>query len=248
MRLRQLLPEPGIVTSEQAASGLDLADKAPPERPYLVLNMVSTVDGRVTIDGRSGAVSSGADRELFLDLRTQPDAVMAGAGTVRTERYGRLVRAPGRRERREREGRSADPLAVIVSGRLFLDAEIPLLQDPDSHVVIITADRDREIDGVCARVDYLRRDLGAGLRAALEQLQRDYGVRSVLCEGGPRLNATLLREGLVDELFLSIAPKVAAKPGPTMVGAGGPEDPASLELMSLFEAEDMLFTRYRIAR
>jgi riboflavin-specific deaminase-like protein len=248
MHLHQLLPEPGELTSQEATSGLDLASKAPPERPYLVLNMVVTLDGRVAIDGRSGPVGSDADRELFLDLRTQADAVMAGAGTVRTERYGRLVRAPERRDRRTGEGLDADPLAVIVSGRLFLDAEIPLLQDPDSHVVIITDDRDGEIDGVRARVDYLRRDPHGGLRAPLEQLRREYGVRSVLCEGGPRLNAHLLREDLVDELFVSIAPKIAGQPGPTMIGAGGPETPAALELVSLLEAEAMLFTRYRVAR
>ncbi len=248
MPLRQLFPEPDELTSQQATSGLDLGSKAPPERPYLVLNMVVTLDGRVAIDGRSGPVGSDADRELFLDLRTQADAVMAGAGTVRTERYGRLVRAPERRDRRAGEGLDPDPLAVIVSGRLFLDAEIPLLQDPDSHVVIVTDDRDSEIDGVRARVDYLRRDAPDGLRASLEQLRRDYGVRSVLCEGGPRLNAHLLREGLVDELFVSISPKIAGQPGPTLVGAGGPEGPAELEMMSVLEAEAMLFTRYRIAR
>src|SRR2546423_9822015 len=82
VKLRRLLPEPGEVTAEEATSGMRLGDLAPPERPYLVLNMVSTLDGRIAIDGRSGPIGGEADRELFFGLRTQADAVMVGAGTL----------------------------------------------------------------------------------------------------------------------------------------------------------------------
>src|ERR1700689_1510759 len=60
------------------------------ERPYVLLNMASTVDGRATIGGRSGPIGNRADHELFHALRTTVDAVLVGAGTVRAERYGRL--------------------------------------------------------------------------------------------------------------------------------------------------------------
>src|SRR3954452_20601907 len=120
MLIRRLHPEPGEVTPEEATSGLRLGDLAPPERPYLVLNMVETLDGRIAIGGRSGPIGDEADRELFHGLRTQADAVMVGAGPVRTERYGRIVRAPERRARREAEGLAADPLAIVVSASLNL--------------------------------------------------------------------------------------------------------------------------------
>ena len=84
-----------------AACGL--AELAPPDRPYLVVNMAATADGRVAIDGRSGPVAGEADRELFHELRTQADAVMAGAGTVRAERYRRVVK-DALRATRERRG------------------------------------------------------------------------------------------------------------------------------------------------
>src|SRR5215212_2961959 len=113
--LRRLHPDPALVTTEEATSGLRLGELAPADRPYLVLNMVSTLDGRIAIDGRSGPIGDEADRELFHGLRTQADAVMVGAGTIRAERYGRIVRKPERREQRVAGGLAADPLAVVVS-------------------------------------------------------------------------------------------------------------------------------------
>src|SRR3954466_14186259 len=134
VKLRRLLPEPGEVTAEEVTTGMRLGDLAPPDRPYLALNMVATLDGRITIDGRSGPIGAEADRELFHCLRTQADAVMVGAGTIRTERYGRIVRKPERREQRVAEGLDPDPLAVIVSARLRLPPDLPLLQDEHSTV------------------------------------------------------------------------------------------------------------------
>src|SRR5919107_224881 len=94
VKLRRLHPDPGETTTEEATTGLSLGELAPPERPYLVLNMVETLDGRIAIDGRSGPIGSDADRELFHGLRTQADAIMVGAGTIRTERYGRIAKRP----------------------------------------------------------------------------------------------------------------------------------------------------------
>src|SRR3954449_2353013 len=155
MHLRRLHPEPGELTPEEATTGLRLGDLAPPDRPYLVLNMVSTLDGRIAIDGRSGPIGDEADHELFHGFRTQADAVMVGAGTIRTERYGRIARKPERREQRVAEGLAPGPLAVIVSAPLRVPPDLPLLQDPDSTVVILTASED-ELPETPARVHYAR--------------------------------------------------------------------------------------------
>jgi riboflavin-specific deaminase-like protein len=245
--VRRLLPDEGTVTVDEAASGLGLGERAPDDRPYLVLNMISTADGKATIEGRTRALGSEADRALFHHLRTQADAVMVGAGTLRIERYGRMVRLPELREKREREGLAPDPVAVVVSGRLLLPADIPLLADPDSRVVVVTA-ADGEIEGSAAEVDYLRTP-GEPLELAphLRALRSDHGVRSILCEGGPTLNWTLLREGLVDELFLTVAPKLAGgRDVPTIVTGDPLGQPLDLELVSLHEGEGELFLRYRV--
>jgi riboflavin-specific deaminase-like protein len=247
VHLRRLLPEPGELTPEEATSGLRLGELAPPDRPYLVVNMVSTLDGRIAIGGRSGPIGDEADRELFHGLRTQADAVMVGAGTIRTERYGRIVRSPERRARREAEGLAADPLAVVVSARLALPPDLPLLQDPDSTVVILTASAD-ELPPVPARVEYLRGPAGVELelRPLLARLRSEYGVRSILCEGGPGLNESLIREQLIDELLLCLAPKLAGGPPLTILTGDPVERPIECELVWLLEHRGHLFGRYRL--
>jgi riboflavin-specific deaminase-like protein len=248
--LRRLHPEPSVLTAEEATTGLRLGELAPPDRPYLALNMVETLDGRVTIDGRSGPIGNRADRELFHGLRTQVDAVMAGAGTVRTERYGRMIKSDELRERRVRDGLAPDPIACVVSARLNLPADLPLLQDTGSHVVALTAS-DADPPEVPARCEVIRGDLEPGhglvLAPLLRRLRSEYGVRSILCEGGPALNQGLLSEGLVDELWLALAPKLAAG-DPLTVVTGPPLRPTiELELISVLESEGHLFMRYRVA-
>jgi riboflavin-specific deaminase-like protein len=250
MRIRQLFPQQAELTVAEAAQGLRLGDLAPPDRPYLALNMVATLDGRVTIGGRSGPIGNAADRELFHALRTQVDAVMAGAGTVRAERYGRLVRDPERRERRVAEGLAADPVAIVPSGRLDLPEDLPLFQDAHSTVFVLTHSHD-ELPAVPARVEYLRgrpHHGGAELGPLLGRLRRDHGVKSILCEGGPGLNAALLHEGLVDELFLSLAPKLAGGAGLGLVSGEPLPEVLDFELVSLFDSGEDLFMRYRLKR
>ena len=235
------------MTPEEACAGMRLGDLAPPDLPYLVLNMVSTLDGRIAVDGRSGPIGDEADRELFFGLRTQADAVMVGAGTVRTERYGRLLRKPELRERRVAEGLAPDPLAVVVSARLRLPADIPLLQDEHSTVAVLTASGE-ELPATPAKVHYLRgpADIELELRPLLERLRSEFGVRSILCEGGPSLNESLIAEGLVDELFLSLAPKLAGGPPLTLLTGDPLPEPLDLELVWLLEHDGHLFARYRL--
>jgi riboflavin-specific deaminase-like protein len=247
VKLRRLLPEPGEVTAEEATSGMHLGDLAPPDRPYLVLNMVATLDGRITIDGRSGQIGDEADRELFFGLRTQADAVMVGAGTIRTERYGHIVRRPGLRERRVAEGLEPEPPAVVVSARLRLPEDIPLLQTEDCRVVVLTASED-VLPDTPAEIHYLRGPPGIDLelRPLVERLRTEFGIRSILCEGGPSLNASLIEEGLVDELFLSIAPKLAGGPPLTVLTGDPLPEPLTTELVWLLEHDGHLFGRYRL--
>jgi len=245
--LRRVQPDPGELTADELAALLDFAALAPAERPYVAVNMVATVDGRATVSGRTAPISSVADRQVFHALRTRVDAVMVGAGTVRTERYGRLVRDPGRRAQRSAAGLQPDPLAIVVSGRLDLPADLPLLQAPEQRIVIVTAS-DAVIEGCAARVDYIRSspvDMGA----ALARLRAEHGVRSILCEGGPSLNGTLLAAGLIDELFLTTVEKLAGGAGAlTIVQGATIEEPADLELVWLVTSGSELFARYAVRR
>jgi riboflavin-specific deaminase-like protein len=257
LELTRLYPDPARVEVAAVAAALRDVAAASAARPYLALNFASTADGRITIGGRSGPIGNEADRELFHELRGQADAVMVGASTVRGEGYRRLIREPERRERRRAAGLDPDPLAVIVSARLRLDPSIPLLQDEQSHVVIVTASP-MELEGVRARVDYLRPpeapdeelpDGGPMLELAplMPLLRERHGVELVLCEGGSVLAHTLAREGLVDELLLSLAPKLAAGDGPAVTTGPAFEPPLAMTLASAHEAGGHLFLRYRVA-
>jgi riboflavin-specific deaminase-like protein len=252
--LRRLLP-PGPDTDPQRfVDGLELesATAGADGRPLVLLNMASTVDGRASIGGRSGAIGNRADRVLFHALRGAVDAVMVGAGTVRAERYGRMIRDEERRRRRTERGLPAEPLASIVSASLELPADLPLLSEPAAHVVILTPS-EGSVGEVAAHVEYVRAGRGSvcSLATALAELHARFSVRTLLCEGGPRLNHDLLRAGLVDELFLSLAPMLAGGDDPerrTLRILAGDElsEPVQLELASALESESQLLLRYRV--
>lgn len=264
LNLKRLLPPGPPATAEQIVAGFGLdapAATGPPSpggwgRPYVVLNMVSTVDGHATLSGRSGPLSSPADRELFHGLRLAVDAVIAGAATVRVERYGRIIPDESRRRLRIERGLSEEPLACIVSGRLALEADIPLLADPAARVVILTPSA-ASLPGCAAEVHYVRaeRDGLLDLPKAFAELRERFGVRTLLCEGGPHLNAQLLEAGLVDELFLSLAPTLAggdldenpAHPEALRIIAGSElSPPVELELLSALASASHLFLRYGV--
>lgn len=248
--LQRIHPDPARLTAEEATTGLRLGDAAPADRPYVVLNMISTADGAAAVEGRTRALGDDTDRAIFHGLRTQVDCVMVGAGTARIERYGRLARAPERRERRRAEGLAPEPIACLVSGRLDIPADLPLLGEPEARVVVLTGS-ERELAPAAATVEYLRGEAGGGGRLALApllaRLRSEQGVRSVLCEGGPTLNHALLGEGLVDELFLTVAPKlVGGEPEFTIVAGTPGDDPLGLDLVTCLEADGALYLRYRL--
>jgi riboflavin-specific deaminase-like protein len=248
MGLQKIHPERATLTPEEAISGLHWGELAPSDRPYLALNMVATADGKAAVEGRTRAISSATDRAIFHNLRTQADAVMVGASTVRSEGYGPMVKTDELRAKREREGVRPEPLAVVVSGRLSVPVEVPLLQDPGSHVVILTQS-DGELTGHRARVDYLRGEPGPfDLAPLMARLREEYGVRSVLCEGGPTLNASLLPQGLVDELFLTVAPALSGGDDALTIVAGAPfAELIGLELVWVLADAGELYLRYRIS-
>ena len=232
----------------------------------MFLNMASTADGRATLGGRSGPIGNRADKQLFLALRTAVDAVLVGAGTARAERYRGLVRDPGRRGLRLERGLAEEPLACIVSSSLALSPEsLPLLADPAARVVVLTSSPAGELPAGASGgpaapaehappVEYVRtaRAGQLDLRAALAELHARWGVRTVLCEGGPHLNGALLAAGVVDELFLTLAPKLGggADPQASLRIVSGPEldPPVELELREAFESDGCLLLRYGVSR
>jgi riboflavin biosynthesis pyrimidine reductase len=243
-------------------------------RVRVMLNMACTADGRATVGGRSGPIGNRADRELFHALRAGVDAVLVGAGTVRAERYGRLVRDEAHRRLRVARGLAEEPLACLVTASLDLPPDIPLLADPAARIAVLTPSPTGELPGRAtsvgragpgvstasagesspraAPVEYVRaaHDGALDLPAALAELYARLGVRTLLCEGGPHLNGQLFAAGLVDELFLSLAPKLGggglAGESPRILSGPEFDPPLELELLGVLESESQLLLRYRV--
>jgi riboflavin biosynthesis pyrimidine reductase len=234
----------GLTAVDVAA---DLPGPAPDDRPFVCLNMISTADGRATIKGRAGNIASRADYELFHATRARMDGILVGAETIRVESYGRTINSAEARERREREGLPADAVTVLASRSVSLPADVGLLKAAENTVIVLTPSPDGDLPAeAAATVHYLREvDMATGLR----RVRSEFGIRSLACEGGPNLNATLLPAGLIDELHLVYAPKLAGGEDPLTI-LGGPEldPPIDLELLTLHASGGYLFTRYRVCR
>jgi 5-amino-6-(5-phosphoribosylamino)uracil reductase len=246
VQFRRLYPEPDTVELGSLLPELRLTEHAGDERPYLIANFVVSADGRATVGGRSGPLGDDGDHAVFHGLREQVEAVLAGTRTLDTEHYGRLVRSPERVERRLERGLTQTPLLCIITRSGTLPDDIPLLADPESSVIVYTG-MPLEIAAE-ASVEVVQVD-PAELTplAVLRHLRRDRGIRSILCEGGPTLFAALVHARAVDELFLTVAPKLAGGgTGPAITA--GPElpEPSELELAWVLERAGSLFLRYRL--
>ncbi len=259
LRLSRLLPpgEPATVAEIVAELGLWERPGQEPgqarDRGRVMLNMISTADGRATLGGRSGAISASADRQLFHGLRSAVDAVLVGAGTVRAERYGRIIPDASRRAQRRARGLSDEPLACIVSGRMALEQDVPLLEAPQTRAVILTASA-ASLPAYAAHVDYVHaeRDGRLDLTAAMTELRQRFALHSILCEGGPHLACQLLAAGLIDEMFLSLSPLLAGgepSGGEALRILAGGElvPPVELELLSVLQSGSNLFLRYGVS-
>jgi riboflavin-specific deaminase-like protein len=241
--MRRLIPDPATTTVEQQLDTYSPWEEPHEERPLVAVNFAATVDGRATIAGVSGPIGSSTDTAMLAGLRTRFDAVMIGAGTMRAERYGRPVGNPEKREGRERIGLSPDPLMVIVSGRLDLPWDAPLFTEGAGEVLIFTAS-EAEPPETATPLQIARHEGFVDVVEALRHLRQERGVRALLCEGGPGLHNQLEGGGLVDDLFLTVAPKLAGGDAPRIVEGDLPAV-APLELAWLLEESGELFVRYR---
>ncbi|HEY6549733.1 MAG TPA: dihydrofolate reductase family protein [Solirubrobacterales bacterium] len=242
--MRRLIPDPGETTVDEQLDSYRPWERPREERPFVATNFAATVDGRATIGGVSGPIGSDADTAMLVGLRTRFDAVMIGAGTMRAERYGRVVGDQEQRERRERIGLPHDPLMVIVSGRLDLPWDAPLFTAGGGRVLIFTAS-EADPPETAASLRIVRHEGQVDIAAALRHLREERGIRALLCEGGPHLHGQLWAAGLVDDLFLTIAPRMTGAEAPRIVEDGPLPKITELELAWLLEQDGELFARYR---
>lgn len=219
-------------------------------RPYVLLNMIGTLDGKALVEGRVQNLGDATDQYLMRVLRAQVDAVLNGAGTLRAHQLNFKV-LPELAAARTTRGQRARLYGVVLSRSLDLPLDNRFFRNPVHQPIVVTcaaAPRERRA-AVADLADVLEAgDRTVDIGEALRLLQDRYGIRSVLSEGGPAINYPMLADDLIDELFLTLAPKVeggrdtlAIVDGP----AGFPADALpQFRLRSVFLENDTLFLRY----
>lgn len=242
----RLRPGPGVATAAELLAEVRPRERAPASRPFVLLNMVCTVDGRAAVDGQTRTLGGPGDLALLVELRELADAVLIGTGTLRAEGYGRLMRRADRRARRVAAGLEPEALAVLLSRSMDLPWEAGLFAAPEQPVLVYTRPDAPPPPEVAARLEVVALERPTP-GAALAHLRAQRGVRALLCEGGPTLNRALLTERLVDELFLTLSPLLTGDESePTIVSGGALDEPTRLALRWLLHADGELFLRYAI--
>jgi riboflavin-specific deaminase-like protein len=244
--LEPLLPAGPPATATELLVRVRPRERAHAARPFTYVNMIATADGRAALKGRTSTLGDDADLEMLLELRTLADAVLIGPGTLRAEGYDTLVRTPERRARRAGAGQTPTPVAVVISRSLDLPWNAGLFAARDQPVLVYTGEGDAAPPEVAAPVELVR--LPDPAPAAVLADLRARGIAALLCEGGPTLNRALLEAGVVDELFLTLAPLLTGDDHePAIVSGGSLSVPVPLSVRWVLRAGDELFLRYAVA-
>ncbi len=218
------------------------------DRPWVRMNFVSTLDGASAgPDGRSGSINNPADMRVFGLLRALSDVVLVGGGTARAEGYRPVTARPAWQALRTAQGLVPAPTLAVVTASLDLPASLLDGATGSGPVVVLTT-----TGADPARLAQARAQLGddsvlqAGDRevdlAAAVELLGERGMLRVLCEGGPRLFGDLAAAGRVDELCLTLSPRLVGGPASRIV-SGSPVD-VPLRLGHVVESAGVLLTRW----
>jgi riboflavin-specific deaminase-like protein len=218
------------------------AERRDPSRPYVIINMVSSVDGKTAIGGKAAPIGSQIDRQTMRNLRSHADAVMIGANTLRAEKLSLGI---------DETSDKPQPLAIVATRTGDVPLESNLLLGEGQEVLLLSPAELPGYHGVRTRRVRASTDPSGDvdLGEALEILKAGYGVDVLLVEGGPTLNHALISGGLADELFLTLAPRVLGSgisESRTILDGGPlpPEKTPTPDLLSVHLAGNDLFLRY----
>ena len=212
----------------------------------MFLNMVASADGQTSIDDKASMIGSDIDRHTMRNLRSNSDAVMVGADTLRAERLSLGL---------DKSSQGAQPLGIMLTTLGDVPLESNLIFHEGQTVLVISSDAisEERAEALGQKAKVLRiapaRDGRPDLSKTLQTLKRDYAVERLLVEGGPTLNRALISAKLVDEIFLTLAPKLLgadAIPETGTILRGALPATVDLHLLSAHLAGDELFLRYSV--
>ncbi|HEX6129264.1 MAG TPA: RibD family protein [Candidatus Limnocylindria bacterium] len=245
-RVDRLWPDPEADLDLDAA----FADALPgsrEDRPWVAINMVTSVDGRAQLYGTAEGLGSRTDRRLMQRYRADFDAVASGSGTlIADDFYSRL--SDDLAAARRATGREPQPQAVVIAGTRPVPKDRRWFGYTDQRrVVAVGATSPHALHEPLPGVEtWIAPNEKPEPGWLLERLAAA-GVGSLLLEGGPTLNAAFLRAGLLDEVLWTIGPRLVATDALPMIATAGLDAPAELRLISVHRHADELYLRYRLA-
>jgi riboflavin biosynthesis pyrimidine reductase len=213
-------------------------------RPWVMLNMVESVDGGTAVRGGASALNDEDDRAFFLAMRAVADVVLAGAQTIRSENYGSLRLDEERIRHRQQAGMSDVPVLAIPTRSLNLDPAASVFSDPAHRPMILTGtDVDQaRLDALSGVANIVQTDNLDG-RGIVDQLSF---AKVILCEGGPTINSQLIAAGMVDEIAVTVSPMVALGESQRIAHGEPLESPIDMRLDRILHGDRSLFLRYVI--
>jgi len=229
----------------------------PLPRPFVTANFAMTWDARIsTRRGTPSDFSSAGDKRRLLEIRAQGDAVLVSAKTVAADNMTMGLPDPALRAARTARGQSARPLRVLLTNSGRLDPGLRIFEPSEAaaRILIFSTTRmpDRIRTALADRADLWLHDAAeVSLTGMLATLRTEYCVKRLVCEGGAQVFRSFLSAGLIDELHLTLAPRIfGGRQAPTLTGVAGKFLPrsTSLRLRSMETVEGECFLRYRVVR
>lgn len=220
-------------------------------RPHVSVNMAISLDGKISTRTREQiTLGTRHDRHLMDVLRARADAVIVGAGTVRHDGFPVLVRDDDVRRRRSGRGRPPHPINVVLSRALDLPMSRPIFTRDDVQRIIYTtraapAAKVRRFERIAEVVILATKSIPP--RAVLRDM-RSRGMKRVLMEGGGELHFAFAKQRVVDEIYVTITPRLIGGNAPSLLDGRGflKKDHIKLKLVSSRRVDDELFLRYRV--
>ena len=225
--------------------------------PFVTVNMAMTADGKIATANRAvSSFGSARDKEHLLELRATADAVMAGARTVDSNKIN-LGPGPARYRRlRLKRGLREYNLRIVASRSGKVNPQSEIFRRRFSPIIILTTHRatTRRLQMLRALADevkvYGRKEIN--FRTVFRWLRKKWGIKRLLCEGGGEVNDALFRAGVVDELHLTICPKVfGGRLAPSIadgLGVTRLSDAARLQLKSARRVGNELFLVWKVTK
>lgn len=219
------------------------------QRCWVRGNMITSLDGGATLDGKSGGLAGPGDRAVFNLMRQAADVILMGAATVRIENYSGAQLSVAQRQARQRRGQPEVPPIAVITATADLDYGAKFFTRTEARPLILTctntvADAARRLGSVAEVIDASGPDPGRVDPAVALRILAERKLLRVLTEGGPQILDLLMEHDLLDELCLTVAPILVGGMARRIATGAGQVHTRLRPSHLLTDDEGYLYTRY----